>query len=136
MTETDEFIARDEATRKLFCDVVGVGESSTWQDVYEAMKEQLGVDRHAATGEWLESVGFVHVTTWPERWEITVGLSEDGETFDGRISIGVDGWASLKPCGFPQGVSAVAATRGEVRRLCKAFGVTLQGSATDADSSR
>jgi hypothetical protein len=88
----------------------------------------------AATGDWLESVGFVHITTWPERWDITVGLCEDAEFFDGRISIGTDGWASVKPCGFPQGVSAVAATRGDVRRLCRAFDVALNESLTVEDS--
>lgn len=91
-------------------------------------------NREAATGEWLESVGFVHVTRWPERWEIEVGLSDDGQTFDGRISIGVDGWASVKPCGFPQGVEAAARTRGDVRRLCRVFGVALNESSAVEDS--
>lgn len=75
-----------------------------------------------ATQEWLELVGFTS-KTWPPSWEIDVGV--DGDDFDGRISIRLDGSALVSPRGFPQGVTAIASTKDDVRRLCSVFGVKL-----------
>jgi hypothetical protein len=84
-------------------------------------------DCEPVTHQWLRCVGFTRgmqtastcvLSLWSERNHISIEIDDDGYV---RVAIGDSDVSEYLPAGFSM------QTRGDVRRLCKALGISLVG---------